>query len=398
MGNEKKHPEIRFDGFAESWEQRGLTDVLSPTVGNNTLSRADLNYDGGEVKNVHYGDVLIKFGSFVDALNDKIPFITNGTLADYKSNLLQDGDIIFADTAEDETTGKVAEITNAKEANIVSGLHTIVYRPKRKFADCFMGYYLNTHAYRYQLLPLMQGAKVLSLGRSHLATTFVRYPSSLDEQAIIADFFRNLDDTIALKKQQHEQTSNIKKAMLRKMFPKREADVPEIRFQGFYGTWEEKILGDIFINHPFRAYIAVPISNGKYMIIQQGDNPIIGYGDGNIFLEYADVVLFGDHTLSLYKPEKPFLIATDGVKILSGLDLSGQFLYVLLGRYMPKTQGYKRHFTIVKEETVMLPPTNEEKNAIGDYFRNLDILITAQCEELEKLQNIKKACLSKMFV
>jgi len=186
-------PEIRFEGFTEAWKQVDLLDVLSPSVGNNTLSRAELNYDNGEVMNIHYGDILIKFGSCVDVASDEIPYITNGSVVDYRSNLLQDGDVIFADTAEDETAGKVIEITNSTGTNIVSGLHTMVYRPIAKFAPYFMGYYLNSHSYRHQLIPLLQGAKVLSISRSNLAKTQLSYPLSQDEQAAIGDFFRNLD-------------------------------------------------------------------------------------------------------------------------------------------------------------------------------------------------------------
>ena len=193
-------PEIRFKGFTEAWEMHDLTDSLSPHVGNNTLSRADLNYDNGEVLNIHYGDILIKFGSLVDSAKDEIPYITNGLVVDYRGYLLQDGDIIFADTAEDETAGKVVEITNSFGINIVSGLHTMVYRPKCTFAPYFLGYYLNSTSYRHQLLPLMQGAKVLSLSRSNLAKTQICYPKSLDEQATIGIFFRDLDALIEANK------------------------------------------------------------------------------------------------------------------------------------------------------------------------------------------------------
>ena len=211
-------PEIRFDGFTGAWVLDELTDVLSPTVGNNTLSRADLNYESGEVLNIHYGDILIKFGSFIDSANDEIPFITNGPVMDYRNQLLQDGDIVFADTAEDETAGKVVEVTNSHGVNMVSGLHTMVYRPKRKFATYFMGYYLNSNSFRHQLLPLMQGAKVLSLSRSNLATTQLCYPSSLDEQAAIGNFFRSLDTLIEAQQQELEKLQNIKNAYLNKMF------------------------------------------------------------------------------------------------------------------------------------------------------------------------------------
>ena len=211
-------PEIRFDGFTGAWVQAGLIEALSPSVGNNTLSRADLNYENGEVLNIHYGDILVKFGSFVDVSSDDIPFITDGLLTDYKNNLLQDGDVIFADTAEDETAGKVIEITSSIGTNIVSGLHTMVYRPKTKFAPYFLGYYLNSNSYRHQMIPLLQGAKVLSISRSNLAKTKLSYPVSLDEQTAIGNFFRNFDALINAQQEELVKLQNIKKACLSKMF------------------------------------------------------------------------------------------------------------------------------------------------------------------------------------
>ena len=90
-----------------TWEQRKLDEAFGFTVPNNTLSRAELNQESGSVRNVHYGDVLIKYGSVLDAQNDELPFITGRSKDDFKGALLQNGDIIIADTAEDETTGKV---------------------------------------------------------------------------------------------------------------------------------------------------------------------------------------------------------------------------------------------------------------------------------------------------
>ena len=180
------------------WEQRKFDEVFDCTIPNNTLSRAELNYESGSVRNIHYGDILIKYGSVVDVQNDEIPFVTGKSSDDFKGALLQDGDIIIADTAEDETTGKACEIGNAQGLDVVSGLHTMVCRPRNKMALGYLGYYLNSDAYHHQLLPLMQGIKVLSLSRTNVQKTMVCYPKSKTEQQLIADCFRNLDKLITL--------------------------------------------------------------------------------------------------------------------------------------------------------------------------------------------------------
>ena len=240
-------PEIRFKGFTEAWEQRKFDEVFDCTIPNNTLSRAELNYESGSVRNIHYGDILIKYGSVVDVQNDEIPFATGKSSDDFKGALLRDGDIIIADTAEDETTGKACEIGNSQGLDVVSGLHTMVCRPRNKMALGYLGYYLNSDAYHHQLLPLMQGIKVLSLSRTNVQKTMVCYPKSKAEQQLIADCFRNLDNLITL----HQ----------------RKCQIDGCRFQSPLAiTWEQRKVGDLLIErnqqapmsdeYPLMAFIA----------------------------------------------------------------------------------------------------------------------------------------------
>ena len=211
-------PEIRFKGFTDPWEQRKFDEVFDCTVPNNTLSRAELSYDEGTVLNVHYGDVLIKYGSVLDVQKDDIPRIPHRCREDFNGALLQDGDVIIADTAEDETTGKACEIGNLQGSAIVSGLHTMVCRPRNRMALGYLGYYLNSNAYHHQLLPLMQGIKVLSLSRSNIQKTSVSYPIAVKEQQLIAYYFSQLDHLITLHQRELEKLKNLKKACLEKMF------------------------------------------------------------------------------------------------------------------------------------------------------------------------------------
>ena len=200
--NGSSYPEIRFKGFTDPWEQRKFDEVFDCTVPNNTLSRAELSYDEGTVLNVHYGDVLIKYGSVLDVQKDDIPRIPHRCREDFNGALLQDGDVIIADTAEDETTGKACEIGNLQGSAIVSGLHTMVCRPRNRMALGYLGYYLNSNAYHHQLLPLMQGIKVLSLSRSNIQKTSVSYPIAVKEQQLIAYYFSQLDNLITLHQRQ----------------------------------------------------------------------------------------------------------------------------------------------------------------------------------------------------
>lgn len=214
-------PEIRFAGFTDDWEQRKFKDVFDG-LQNNTFSRADLNYESGAVKNVHYGDVLIKFGDFIDVSKDELPFITDESqTTKYNSSFLQDGDIIIADTAEDSTVGKCSEIVGSQGVKLLSGLHTIPCRSKKKYAPKFMGYYINSDAYHKQLIPLMQGIKVTSISKSALQKTDMILPKSFDEQAKIGEYFSNIDHLITLHQRKCDEMKEIKKFMLQNMFPKK---------------------------------------------------------------------------------------------------------------------------------------------------------------------------------
>ena len=238
-----------------SWEQRKFDEVFDCTVPNNTLSRAELSYDEGTVLNVHYGDVLIKYGSVLDVQKDDIPRIPHRCREDFNGALLQDGDVIIADTAEDETTGKACEIGNLQGSAIVSGLHTMVCRPRNRMALGYLGYYLNSNAYHHQLLPLMQGIKVLSLSRSNIQKTSVSYPIAVKEQQLIAYYFSQLDNLITL----HQRKCIFFTGRAGRL-------ISTVNKKRITSSWEQREVGDLLIErsqqapmsdeYPLMAFIA----------------------------------------------------------------------------------------------------------------------------------------------
>ena len=211
-------PQIRFKGFTGAWEEKGFS-VCFANIPNNTLSRAKLNYEAGMAKNIHYGDVLIKFDEVLDARKEVLPFITSDEVTNkLKHTALKNGDIIIADAAEDSTVGKCTELFNVHEQLVFSGLHTIAVRPNLPFASKYLGYYLNSSSYHNQLLPLMQGTKVLSISKTAIQNTNVKFPKSDKEQAAIGNYFQKLDALINQHQQQITKLNNIKQACLSKMF------------------------------------------------------------------------------------------------------------------------------------------------------------------------------------
>ena len=408
---------------ALSWEQRKLGEVLI-SLQNNTLSRADLSSEEGIAKNIHYGDILVKFGEVIDVKTESLPMISDETvIAKYKSSFLQNGDVIVADTAEDETVGKCTEIAGLSDEIVISGLHTIPYRPLQKYAPGYLGYYMNSASFHNQLLPLMQGIKVTSISKTALQNTDILYPKSATEQAAIGTYFRNLDNFITLHQRKYDKLTNMKKSMLEKMFPKNGANVPEIRFKGFTDAWEQRKLGEAvqevtrndatsdapimmitanngFIEQSERyAFNNAGESLKKYILLEKGE---LAYNHGASKLRpYGSCftlttsenarIPFVYHCFSADEQNSEFLSIE-----LNGADVENQ-----LRRIVSSGARMDGLLNISFQEYVsvsVLLPTIEEQNKIADFFKNLDNLITLHQRELEKLQNIKKSMLEKMFV
>ena len=213
---------------------------------NNTLSRDSLNYKNPNIKNIHYGDILVKFDEILDGSNKDIPYINSELdLSKFSKSLLRDGDIIFSDTAEDDTVGKAIELQNVNAPFILSGLHTIPCRPLIPFGKGYLGNFLNSDSYRLQLRPLVQGIKVSSISKSALKDTMIEYPKNLDEQEKIGSLFYYIAKMITLHQRKLEKLQATKKALLYELFPIENSRRPKRRFKGFTDDWEQRKLGEL---------------------------------------------------------------------------------------------------------------------------------------------------------
>lgn len=213
----KTVPKIRFKGFEGEWKKVMFSETFE-FLKNNSLSRAELSNEG-DIVNVHYGDVLIKYGDLLNIQKEELTFIADNKIGNtlYNSCHLQNGDIIIADAAEDNTVGKCSEIVNICNKRVVSGLHTIPCRPLNRFAQGYLGHYINSESYHNQLLPLIQGSKISSISKKTLSQTIVLVPS-IEEQKCIGNYFTSLDRQISLQSQRLEKLKQIKSACLDKMF------------------------------------------------------------------------------------------------------------------------------------------------------------------------------------
>ena len=199
------------------WEECRFDEKFR-ILGNNTLSRACLNYTNIGTKNIHYGDILVKYNTCINDELDQIPNINSDINLDKISNdnYLKDGDIIMADTAEDYTVGKTCEIVSCK-TKILSGLHTIPCRPIQNFAKGYLGYYLNSAEYHDKLIPLITGIKVAAISKKEIKRTIIKYPI-YKEQKKIANLLLLIENKLNLNIKKLELFETYKKGLLQQLF------------------------------------------------------------------------------------------------------------------------------------------------------------------------------------
>ena len=420
----KKVPELRFKGFTDEWEQRKFDECFNFPVSTNSLSRALLNYDEGDIKSVHYGDILIKYPAILNIKNDKIPYITGGKLEKYKSSLLENGDLIFADAAEDETVGKAVEVNGLTEENLVAGLHTIVARPKDKKAEFFLGYYINSNTYHRQLLRLIQGSKVSSISKGNLQKTLVSFPKDFEEQQKIGAFFKKIDDTIALHQRKLDLLKEQKKGYLQKMFPKNGAKVPELRFAGFADDWEQRKLGEISekvtLKNKDNTFDETLTNSAEFGIISQNDffdKEISNRSNLNGYYVVENNNFVYNPRISNFAPVGPIKrnkLGRTGVMsplyyVFKTRNIDNDFLekyfdttywhifMKLNGDSGARADRFAIKDSVFKEMPIPFPKI-EEQIKIGNFFKQLDDTIALHQRKLDLLKEQKKGFLQKMFV
>ena len=225
----------------DSWDTITFEECFT-ILPNNTLSRAELQYNDGEVRNIHYGDILVKFPAVLDCSAAKLPYVSAENTAKVSKGSLHDGDLIMADTAEDAAVGKSTEVIGIGDSKVVSGLHTIPCRPKDRemFANKWLGYFINHSIYHDQLIPYITGIKVSSVSKSAISSTIIAVPPEPEQKAVVAALsdidalIENMEKLIAKKRA-------IKQGTMQELLS------GALRLKGFNGQWKTYRVGDLGI-------------------------------------------------------------------------------------------------------------------------------------------------------
>ena len=408
-------PAIRFKGFSDTWEQRKLGEVGETYTGLSGKSKDDFGHGSG------------KFITYMNVFSNPVasPNMTEAIEIDDSQNKVRFGDVLFTTSSEtpDEVGMSSVWLENAENTYLNS--FCFGYRPTAEFNPYYLAYMLRSSSMRKKITFLAQGISRYNISKNKMMDIEMPIPS-IDEQKQIGEYFANLDNLITLHQRKYEKLHNIKKSMLEKMFPKNGSNVPEIRFKGFTEAWEQRKLGEVgetYTGLSGKSKDDFGHGSGKFITYMNVFSNPVASPNMTEAIEIDDSqnkVRFGD-VLFTTSSETPDEVGMSSVWLENaentylnsfcfGYRPTAEFnpyylAYMLRSSSMRKkitflAQGISR-YNISKNKMMdieMPIPSIDEQKQIGEYFANLDNLITLHQRELEKLQNIKKSMLEKMFV
>ena len=408
----KRVPAIRFAGFDDEWVEKKLGEMASFSKGMG-YSKGDLKENGTPI--VLYGRLYTKYETIISDVD---------TFADAKSNSVysKGGEVIVPGSGETAEDISIASVV--KKSGVLLGGDLNVITPPKNLDSVFLAISISNGKPHSDMAKMAQGKSVVHLHNTDLAEINLPYPNIIEQQKI-GSFFSNIDSLISLEQKKYDKLTQVKKSMLEKMFPKEGTAVPEIRFAGFTGDWIRKKIGDVVVierggsPRPIEKFITKDENGLNWVKI--GDAP----EQGNYITRTAEKIIPegltktrevhpGDLILSNSMSfGRPYIMSIDGC-IHDGwllirnsknvFDL--KFLCTLLGtenmlsQYKAMAAGSTVN-NLNKElvaSTIVYFPKVDEQQKIGSYFTHLDSLISLQQRKLEKLKNIKKSLLEKMFV
>lgn len=388
----------------ESWNTITFEDCFS-ILPNNTLSRAELNYNGGEVRNIHYGDILVKYPAVLDcSVEGLLPYINKENIAKASKGFLRDGDLIMADTAEDIIVGKSTEVIGVGESKVVSGLHTIPCRPKdvEVFAPKWLGYFINHCMYHDQLIPYITGIKVSSVSKSAISNTVIAVPPKPEQEAI-AEALSDIDTLIANLEKLIAKKKAIKQGVMQELLTGRR------RLPGFDDGWQYRKLNELCSIEMGQSPDSRYYSTSEGTPLVQGNADI--YNRQTIIRFYTKSVTKeaskGDIIFTVRAPVGNVAYAMFDCCIGRGvcaLKSGSNFLYHLLvfKQDMWSTFSSGSTFDSINGDTLnntvfFVPVDEKEQIAIARILTDMDEEISVLQKKLNKTQNIKAGMMSELL-
>ena len=402
MDQKKRTPQVRFKGYTDTWEQRKVSDMFNVTRG--YVLAATLTAENKTEE--------MTYPVYSSQTKD------NGLMGYYK-------DYLYEDAITWTTDGANAGTVNYRDGKFYCTNVCGVLLSNKIMASKMVAEALNNVAKEY--VSYVGNPKLMS---NVMADIEILIPTSPLEQEKISKFFEQLDNLITLHQRKYDKLLNLKKAMLQKMFPQNGFLYPEIRFRGFTDAWEQRKLSEVATMHARIGWQNLRTSefldSGDYMLITgtDFDDGVINYStchfverkrkeqDKHIQIKNGSILITKDGTLGKVAYVQGLSMPATlnagvfNIEIKDGTEVDNKYLFQYLKapflmNYVDKkaTGGTIKHLNQnILVDFPVLMPSKTEQEAIGEYFSQLDNLITLHQRKLEKLKNIKKSCLEKMFV
>ena len=410
----RKVPKLRFPGFTDEWEQRKLLDLLVQPVSDGPHETPDLVDDGIPFISVDaIVDNRIDFGR-------KRGYITEEYDLECRKKYSPQRDDVYL-VKSGATVGKVAIVETDERFNIWSPL-AAMRANKEVLLPKYLYFYLQLKDVQDEIYEKSIGGTQPNLSMRVLEQFQVKVPH-IDEQFKISDALDRLDNLITLHQSKLDQIKEYKKGMLQKMFPKQGETVPEIRFPGFTGDWEQRKLGDLVSFSKGSGY-----SKGD---LKEDGTPIILYGrlytkyetvisevdtfvdekKGSVFSKGGEVIVPAsgetaeDISIASVVEKSGVLLGGDLNVITPPGDLDSAFLAISISNGKPHNDMSKMaqgksvvHLHNADLAKIDLPyPSHEEQQMISGFFFDIDNLITLHQRKLDQIKEYKKGLLQQMF-
>lgn len=412
MQEKTKEPEIRFAGFTGAWEQRKLGDVLEFLKDGTHGTHPDA--DQGPLllsaKNIKNGDVT---------WDDTDRKISQAEFDMIHSNFkLKKGDVLLT------IVGSIGESAILKDPHEITFQRSVAFlRPNKTITSGFLYSEIQGEKFQTELNNRKSTSAQPGIYLGDLSEIPLDTPPNLKEQEEIGKFFSEINSLLTLHQRKYEKLLNIKKSMLEKMFPKEGEVVPEIRFKGFTGAWEQRKLGELsdiigggtpstgnstYWDGNINWYSPAEISNQIFLSASQRKISELGYSSCSAKILPKGTVLF----TSRAGIGKTAILAEEGCTnqgfqsiVPHTNELDSYFIFSRTSELKKYGEVVGAGSTFVEVSgkqmaamTLMMPPSINEQKVIGSFFKRLDTLLTLHQRKLEMLKNVKQAFLEKMFV
>ena len=408
--NQAKYPQLRFKGFTDPWEQRKLGNLGLNISDGDWIEKQHI-FENGQYRIIQTGNIG------VDEYLDKpqnAKYFRQEDFNQLKANEIFPGDIVVCRLAD--PAGRAVILPNIGK-QMVTSVDVAILRPSSRISFRFLVSQLNNPRNLKQVQIMASGSTRTRISRKNLEREIIQLPN-INEQKKIGSFFSILNSTIALHQRKLAKLKELKQGYLQKLFPQNGSKFPQFRFAGFADDWEQRKLGAITDSFSGGTPTAgkAEYYGGEIPFIRSGeissDSTELFITDAGLNNSSAKMVGIGDILYALYG-------ATSGETSISRINgainqailairpTKGDDPYMIvqwlkkqketiISTYLQGGQG-NLSGSIVKDLLITLPKNKDEQAKVGSFFKQLDQTITLHQRKLEKLQELKKGYLQKMF-